>query len=345
MSVKANRASMGYWVKDLTYYSPLSHGHAAWGRDQAGFNLSLSGRIYLTDNRKVKMLPEVLQFGREMVEEYDYPNHRNLVVGEGKDQTIYSGLYSWKNQRPELYLYYDAEKALNMQMRRGLASLIGVHLINANTPVISNTYRNVLFRLGNIAARRRQNPGGDYGLRQYIIQKDGTALYIARINVELYAKRRSAILEYLEWLLKLPGVKVRVVILYKNMKTYDISIDADSKSYGLTDDQINEILEDLDRHIVDHTTLMQYMDLSTRKAWTGNNIRISPIVITSKSMRRLNDYIGATWPTADSAKQERYYKDEKRRHVAVDFGIWLFLDCPEPRFVGWGLPLELRGRD
>ncbi len=128
-----------YWVKDYTDYNPWSSKDSHWGKGQAGFNLSRSGRINLSDNKGEK----------DEAGDWYYPCHRDLLDENKDDITCYSGIYSWANG-PELYLYPDAEAALNEDMKKGLASLIGVHQITPETPVISNTSRKVLFRLKDV---------------------------------------------------------------------------------------------------------------------------------------------------------------------------------------------------
>ncbi len=128
-----------YWVKDYTDYNPWSSKDSHWGKGQAGFNLSRSGRINLSDNKGEK----------DDAGDWYYPCHRDLLDENKDDITCYSGIYSWA-LGPELYLYPDAEAALNEDMKKGLASLIGVHQITPETPVISNTSRKVLFRLKDV---------------------------------------------------------------------------------------------------------------------------------------------------------------------------------------------------
>jgi hypothetical protein len=151
-----------HWVKDYTYYDPFSSSHCHWGRNQAGFNLSLSGRVFLTDNRVVKPSDFIYDpaTGRYRERESflsqetaDYPNHRDLIDGYGKDLTVYGGIYSWDKGKTGFYLYPNTVEALNDDMKRGLASLIGVHKITERTPVYVNSSKNLLFRLGDIASR------------------------------------------------------------------------------------------------------------------------------------------------------------------------------------------------
>lgn len=116
------------WVNDLSAYSPVNLG-GHWGTDQAGFNVSMSGRIWLTDNK-------------------ERPCHRNLVDGEGDDKTNLSGIYSWHKGNHEIYAYPDLESRIdNKSIQAGIRSLIGVNGIPAGTPVISNCSGKVLFRL------------------------------------------------------------------------------------------------------------------------------------------------------------------------------------------------------
>lgn len=111
-----------------------------WGRGQTGFNLSLSGRVFLSDGRKIKVAGE-----------WKYPSHRDLFDGAGDDETVYPGIYSYGfREGPTLWLYPHTESAMNDAMRRGLASLIGVHQINVETPVRSNSSRGVLFTLKEV---------------------------------------------------------------------------------------------------------------------------------------------------------------------------------------------------
>jgi len=116
------------WVKDLRDYSPINLG-GHWGRDQAGFNMSRSGRIWLTDN-------------------HQNPCHRNLIDGDGENKTNLSGIYSWHNGKHEIYVYPDLENAIDIDaVRDGLCSLIGVNGIPSGTPVISNCTGSTLFVL------------------------------------------------------------------------------------------------------------------------------------------------------------------------------------------------------
>lgn len=116
------------WVSDLRHYSPINLG-GHWGRDQAGFNLSLTGRIWLTDNQ-------------------DRPCHRDIIDGVGGDKTNLSGIYSWHKNIHELYVYPALESEIHREtVQEGLRSLIGVNGIQAGTPVISNETRKVLFVL------------------------------------------------------------------------------------------------------------------------------------------------------------------------------------------------------
>jgi len=129
-----------YWARDYRYFEPNDTPEGHWGRGQTGFNLALSGRVLLADGRKVK---------RDGL--WVYPCHRDIVVGEGRDQTAYSGIYSYGFRGgPVLWLYPFAEAALNDVMCCGLASLVGVHKIDGDTPVRSNDTRRILFRLGEI---------------------------------------------------------------------------------------------------------------------------------------------------------------------------------------------------
>jgi len=129
-----------YWVKDYSNFEPKDTNQGHWGSGQTGFNISKNGKIFLSDNKKIKD-----EFG-----EWVYPNHRDLIVGFGDDETVYSGIYSWGYGAIEFYLYPDAERILNFEMKKGLASLIGVHKITSETAVYSNTSRKLLFFLGDV---------------------------------------------------------------------------------------------------------------------------------------------------------------------------------------------------
>jgi len=119
------------WVTDLNDYDPISLG-SHWGNDQAGFNVSLSGRIWLTDNK-------------------DKPSHRQLISGDGEDATVYSGIFSWAKGEPTIWTYPHLESVLhNPEVKEAIKSLLGVKGITESTPVISNGSRKTLFMVGEI---------------------------------------------------------------------------------------------------------------------------------------------------------------------------------------------------
>ena len=129
-----------FWLHDYRgieiFDSPKGH----WGRGQTGFTFSESGRINLSDGRKIKRSGT-----------WHYPCHRDLVSGEGKDRTVFSGIYNYGYaEGSSLWLYPDAEGALNDEIRQSLCSLIGVHLIDSRTAVFSNTSHDLLFILGDM---------------------------------------------------------------------------------------------------------------------------------------------------------------------------------------------------
>ena len=128
------------WVTDLTHYKPAREGH--WPAYCAGFNLSLSGRIWLTDNRPIWISSDI----REGI---IAPCHRDIIDGEGEDKTLYSGLYCYnpRHKAVTLWLYPAAEQVLNENMRDALKTLIGVDRITGDTVVYSNTTRKKLFAL------------------------------------------------------------------------------------------------------------------------------------------------------------------------------------------------------
>jgi len=130
------------WVKSLVNYSPKKNGH--WGNYTTGFNISLNGKIWLSDNEEIN----IKEGGREGILQ---PNHKNLVTGESTSKTIYSGLYTFiPNEKPSLYLYSECETVLNHSMKVALLSLVGVHNITRDTVVYSNMNRSKLFSLGDI---------------------------------------------------------------------------------------------------------------------------------------------------------------------------------------------------
>lgn len=138
-----NQTKHPLWVTDLSNYTPLREGH--WPAFVAGFTLSKSGRIWLTDNNAIK----IKDHKREGVLA---PCHRDLIDGEGDDQTCFSGLYCFnpKDKNVTLWLYQFATLELNDAMKQGLKSLIGVHRITSETTVSCNTGRKVLFKLGDV---------------------------------------------------------------------------------------------------------------------------------------------------------------------------------------------------
>ena len=123
---------------DHSTYNPISCKDSHWGIGQAGFNMSTSGRIYLSDNKPIRCGNRIY-----------YPCHRDLINGEGIHKTKYPGIYSWSKEIA-IWLYPDLERNLTKDMKRGLAKLIGVHRITNQTPVKSNTERDILFLLGDI---------------------------------------------------------------------------------------------------------------------------------------------------------------------------------------------------
>jgi hypothetical protein len=133
------------WVSDYSNFQPKSTKFGHWGKGQTGLNISLSGRIFLSDN--------VLKG------DFRYPCHRDLIDGEGIHETVYSCIYSWSNGEPTIWLYPDAERSLNRDMKRGLNSLIGVHKITSGTPVRSNSERGVIFRLGEVIQNEKEQKG------------------------------------------------------------------------------------------------------------------------------------------------------------------------------------------
>ena len=124
------------------------------------------------------------------------------------------------------------------------------------------------------------------------------------------------------------------------MASYDIAIDLDSNRYLITDAQIDNIIETWDATIGDHMiTSMDHMDMdlypAKQKMWKGYMYDIRQVVITSKSMRKLDDFMYKTWPTVQSIESQRYHRDIKdKRYVQVNFGVDLYLDGKPPHYVG-----------
>ncbi|WP_318515702.1 hypothetical protein [Photobacterium leiognathi] len=117
------------WVQDFTQFTP-SDAERHWGKFQTGFNLSLSGRLNMVMSDSIQC-------------------HRDIIVGEGDDETNLSGLYSYKDDKAEIYVYPFLERAMKQDKRviEGLRSMTGIHLITKGTPVISNCSRQVLLTL------------------------------------------------------------------------------------------------------------------------------------------------------------------------------------------------------
>ena len=130
------------WVRSLTHYSPKIYGH--WAEHTAGFNISLNGRIWLSDNKAIKS-------DKENDQVVMLPSHENLINGKGLNKTIYSGLYCFfPNELPAIYLYSECESVLNSLMKNALLSLVDVHKINIDTVVYSNMSKQKLFSLSDI---------------------------------------------------------------------------------------------------------------------------------------------------------------------------------------------------
>lgn len=127
-----------YWVRDYRRLDIFDSPDGHWGRHQTGLTIAPSGKVLLSDGRKIKVDGT-----------WRFPCRRDLVVGHGEHRTVYSGIYSFDARYgPTIWLYPDAESALSDRIRAGLASLIGVHRIAPETPVRSNNGRQVLFVLG-----------------------------------------------------------------------------------------------------------------------------------------------------------------------------------------------------
>jgi hypothetical protein len=130
------------WIKSLVNYSPEKYGH--WANYTAGFNLSLNGKIWLSDNKDI----EINEHKKQGIM---CPNHQDLIVGEGTNKTIFSGLYSYKpNVNPSIILYSECESVLNNAMKLALLSLVDVHNITINTVVYSNMTKEKLFTLSDL---------------------------------------------------------------------------------------------------------------------------------------------------------------------------------------------------
>lgn len=131
------------WVTNLSNYSPDREGH--WPAYVAGFTLSKNGRIWLSDNKPIII-------NKDNRKGIMAPCHRDLIDGQGDNETLYSGLYCYnpKDKEVTLWMYPNLEHAFNDEMKKGLKSLIGVHKITSKTKVLSNTHRNTLFTLEEI---------------------------------------------------------------------------------------------------------------------------------------------------------------------------------------------------
>lgn len=135
------------WVGDYNAFVPMSHKDAHWGTGQCGFNLSMSGRIFLSDNKRIRLSRATE--GTNIDREWFYPCHRDMEDGTGEDKTCLSGIYTFSGT-PILWLYPLAERYLGSKIKAGLGSLVGVHRITGQTEVRSNTSRKVLFLLADV---------------------------------------------------------------------------------------------------------------------------------------------------------------------------------------------------
>lgn len=82
--------------------------------------------------------------------QWHWPCHRDLMSGVGDNATVYSRIYTFHYRPSILWLYPDTEAHLTDSMKRGLASLIGIHKITPETAVKSNTTRKTLFFLKEV---------------------------------------------------------------------------------------------------------------------------------------------------------------------------------------------------
>lgn len=114
-----------FWVADYRGLEIHDSRMGHWGRGQTGFNLSESGRVFLSDGRKIK---------RDRV--WAYPCHRDLVNGHGLTvRLILRHLQLRVCRRTVAMALSGRRRSLNEAMKLGLHSLVGVHRIDGQTPV------------------------------------------------------------------------------------------------------------------------------------------------------------------------------------------------------------------
>lgn len=189
-----------------------------------------------------------------------------------------------------------------------------------------------------------RNPRGDYGLRQYFIDETGQAMYMTRIDLHLYAEKYpSAILEYLEWLLKLPGMNVKSMADPSLSLTNDqgdkiplyhfqFKINADSQRYFLTNEVIDEILR-----IIDVQQMGTFKGKVTTwgwstdegQSWHGTEHRLE-VIVYSRSSANLTEYMERTFPQAQQYYiQGRYYR-KRPGDIQIEYHAEIFTDGKPP---------------
>jgi hypothetical protein len=240
------------------------------------------------------------------------------------------------------YLYVP--KIITNLRKRGFDGFVGWDTLeNTDIQIAVPFDLNQIVELKQVKNPVRKNPADKYGLRQYVKLDDGTIMYVARIRLTMHALKRIALIDYLDWLLKLPGMKAlshQSDDVWLNIPGaervraphYSFSIDLDNDRYYLSANDINKILEEYDTWTFTHkATFMGTMDESG-KNYRGYTLDLV-ITVSSKSMSQLTDYMYKTWPGAQSGGAfQRYFRD-KSRPVDIDFYYEKYLDSPAPKWV------------
>lgn len=112
----------------LTNYKPKGS-HYLQGEQQAIFGITADGKILLSD---------ILYYS-----EIDA-----LVSCFSIYSKVHLDIYCWKNNIPELYVFDTLKRVISdKNIQATLKSLVGVHFITKQTPVICNEMRETIFYL------------------------------------------------------------------------------------------------------------------------------------------------------------------------------------------------------
>ncbi len=260
--------------------------------------------------------------------------HANKIVGVMEYAILRDLIYVMWLAVPATWQRQGIATALSREVRR----------LNPGKDILADgsTREGKLYMAG-----RRLNPKDEYDFRQYTVEEDGSLLFVARIHLELYATRKSVIFEYLERLMKRPGLtlgKEERLTDTLSLKTefgnirfsdYDFRIDADSNRYFVRNEDIDNYLEEMDlSYRINDKTVLAGTRTTEGYNWRGANTRLE-ITVTSRDMNHLTNYMNTVWPTASNWTSDRPYLrgKQKRRPVLMDYGVKLWLDTPRPE--GW----------